>query len=200
MKPRFSFFKASSVPLLVALLFTGCSKTPQQKEAGFLDAGRKHLKAGDISRAVLEFRNAAAIMPRDPEPHYQRGLALLAAGNAQAGVSELLATADLDPKHLGSQLKLAEIFSVNNSLDVVENEGKKRAQLVLQLDPNNADALQMLATAEVRLGDSESAVQYLQRALQQVPQHLGAAMTLAMLRLQNHDPAGMLTVDAQCRR
>src|ERR1022692_2237828 len=116
-----------SLPVLVAILCTGCSRTPEQKEAAFLQAGRKHFQARDFNRAIIDFTNAAQIMPKDAEPYYQLGLAYTISGYAQSGVNELVKATDLDPKHVAAQLKLAEILTANKSLDVVQ-EGKKRAE------------------------------------------------------------------------
>jgi tetratricopeptide (TPR) repeat protein len=186
---KLRMWRAFSSLVIAAILFTGCSRTPEQKEAGFLQSGQKHLQARDFQRAVLDFKNAAQVMPRDPEPHYQLGLAYLSSGNQRAALQELLNSVDLDPKHVGALLKLAEIMTASKNPDVVK-EGKQRAQQVLALSPDSADALQMLAKAEYELGDPQIAEQHLQQALERVPQHLNAALTLAMVKLRAKDISG----------
>ncbi len=175
--------------ILATLLFSGCSRSPQQKEAKFLDVGRKHLQKREFERAALDFRNAVRAMPLDANPHYQLGLAYLESGNALAAAKELTVAVQLDPKHVGAQLKLAELMAINNNRDVVK-KGEEKAQEVLALSPGNPDALNALAVAEMRLNDSTDAVEHLDQALQKVPQHLSSAITLAMVKLYDNDNAG----------
>jgi Tfp pilus assembly protein PilF len=176
--------------VLFAVFLAACSKTPEQKEAKFLEAGRKHLLSHDFDSAILDFKNASQAMPKDAEPHYQIGLAELDAGKAQAAADEFRRASQLNPKHVGVQLKLAEMMAANRNPDVIR-EGEKRAQAILAIEPGNPDALQALAAAELRLGEDPSeAVAHLEEALEKVPAHLGSATDLAMVKMRAHDMAG----------
>lgn len=175
--------------VLCSALLANCSRNPRQKEAAFLEAGRKHLQARDFERASLDFRNAVQVAPKDAEPHYQLGLAYLESGNAQAAAHELMGAVKLDPKHFAAQLKLAELMAGNANLDVVR-QGREKAQEVLADSPNNADALLTLAVTELRLDDSADAVQHLDQALAAVPEHLNSSITLAKVKLQANDAEG----------
>src|SRR5215475_12537374 len=53
------------------LACAGCWRSPLQREARFLELGKKLLAKRDYARANLEFRNAIQIMPRDAEAYYQ---------------------------------------------------------------------------------------------------------------------------------
>jgi tetratricopeptide (TPR) repeat protein len=173
----------------LAAILTGCLGNPQQREARYLASGQKHLQARDFARAVLDFANAAKAVPRDPDAHFQLALAYANYGDVADEVGELQKAITLNPKHVGAQLKLAEILTGNQNPDVVK-EGKRKAGLVLALEPANPDALQMLAAAELRLGEPDDAVQHLEQALQKAPQHLKSALTLTMMKLRNNDIAG----------
>ena len=192
-KIRVRAFSARSIGFACAILglttLSSCTRTPQQKEANFLQAGRNHVRDKDFARAIIDFRNAAQAVPQDAEPHYQLALAYVSAGYLQDGVNELLKTAALDPKQVAAQLKLAEILTANKNLQAVK-EGEKHAEQVLGVSPGNPDALYALATAELRLEDPADAVQHLEQALQKVPQNLNASMTLALVKLRNNDVAG----------
>src|SRR4029077_20877695 len=75
---------AVALPFGLALVFlASCARSPQKKEAVFLETGRKHLQAKDFERASIDFRNALQVAPKDAEPHYQLGLAYLGAGDLQ---------------------------------------------------------------------------------------------------------------------
>ena len=174
---------------MAAVLWTGCARKPEEKEASFLEDGRKHFAAKDFARAAIDFRNAAQAMPKDAEPHYQLGLAYLESGNSKLGINELLQATRLDPKHVTAQLKLAQLMIVNGNSEVVK-AGQKRAEEVLATSPDNPDVLQALAFSELRLNDSADAIQHLEQALKKVPQHLNSATTLALAKLANRDVAG----------
>jgi tetratricopeptide (TPR) repeat protein len=142
-----------------------------------------------LDRAILDFRNASRIMPKDPEPHYQLGLAFMGTGNGQAAVRELMDAVKIDPKHVGAQLKLAELMLLNRDPKIVK-EGQQKAEAVLELSPDNPDALHALALTELRLEDPQDAVQHLEQALRKAPQHLNSAVTLALAKLRDNDVAG----------
>ncbi len=176
--------------VVLAVLLAACSKTPQQKEAKFLESGKIHLQKRDYQSAILDFKNALQAMPKDAEPHFQLGMAELESGHGQIAVEEFRRALQADPKHVGAQLKLSEMMAANRNPEVVK-QGEKMAQAVLAAEPGNADALQALATAELRLGeDSADAIAHLQEALDKVPQHLSSATTLAMVKLRKNDVAG----------
>ncbi len=184
--------------VLLAAFLAACSRTPQQKEAKFLEIGRKHLKNHDFESAILDFRNASQIMPKDAEPHYQLGLAELEVGYVQAAANEFSRAAQLNPKHLGAQLKMAEMMAGNRNPDIVR-QAEKRAQAILAVEPGNPDALQALAAAELRLDeDPADAVANLEEALDRVPLHLSSAMTLAVVKLRANDLAGAEQVMIKC--
>src|SRR5215472_18891197 len=89
---------------------SGCQTSPQAKEQRFLRRGQAQMAKKDYTRAVLEFRSAAQAMPNDPEPYYQLGLASLGAGDGNTAVQAFRKTLQLNPKHNGAQLKLAELM------------------------------------------------------------------------------------------
>ena len=169
--------------------FAGCSRNPRKREAIFLETGQKHLKTRDFDRAIIDFRNASQAMPKDAEPHYQLGMAYLASGNAQAGIRELMGAVKLNPAHMAAQLKLAELMAGSGNLEVVK-QGQEKAQEVLAASPNDADALRTLALTELRLEESDDAVQHLEQALAAAPRDLRSSLTLAMVKLRANDAAG----------
>lgn len=177
-----------SLLLLMVAVF-GCSRTPEAKQAKFLESGKKYLEAKDYARAILQFKNAARFKPADPEPYYQLGLAYLATGDLNSGAANLQKASELDPKHVGAQLKIAELMAVNRSVEVVR-EAEKRAQAVLEVSPENPDALATLAVTELRLGKPEDAENHLLQALEKFPQHLKSSTTLATVKLSRKDLKG----------
>src|SRR4051794_361857 len=97
--------------LVFAIALAGCSLISPHNEAFYLKRGAELLAAKDYSRALLEFKNAARVAPRDGEPHYQTGLAHMYSGNYRGAVDSFRLCLELNPHHAGAQLKTAEMMT-----------------------------------------------------------------------------------------
>jgi tetratricopeptide (TPR) repeat protein len=175
--------------IAITMLLTGCSQTPQAREAKYLDKGKKEFRKKNYAVAVLHFKNAVEAMPRDAEPYYQLGLAYLASNDFNTAASYFRKATELNPTHTGAQLKLAELMATSRSKDIVE-EAEKRTQDVLTLLPEDTDALDILAVTELRLGKPQSAEAHLEQALRKSPTSLRSSIALAQTRLTQKDVAG----------
>ena len=173
----------------LAMFASGCARTPEASAAKFLESGKKYVAGKDYGRAILQFRNAARVRPGDAEPQFQLGLAFLETGDINSAAGYLQRAAELDPKHVGAQLKLAELKTASQNIELVR-EAEKHARAALAASPGNPDALAALAFSELRLGKPEDAKQHLLQALQKFPQHLKSAMTLARLKVMQKDYPG----------
>lgn len=181
---------ALCVLYLLLNLLAGCAKSPEAKAGKFMEQGRRHFAEKDYSRALIDFRNAAQAKPKDAEPYYQMALVHLAMNNVQAAVNALLWASQLDAKHAPAQLKLAELMSMNRSVDVVR-DAQKKAEEILTFSPGNPDALYTLAVTELRLNnDAATATKHLEEALARIPRHLKATLMLAAVKLRQQDRAG----------
>ena len=76
--------------LLVGLcLFAyGCSGEPAAKNMRFVQRGEAYFAAGKYAEAIIEFKNALQLVPKDAQTHYKLGLALLKRGNGPADLQE----------------------------------------------------------------------------------------------------------------
>jgi len=174
---------------VVILVFSGCSQSPEVREARYLEKGRKELQQKNYAVAVLHFKNAMQAQPRDAEPYYQLGLAYLASNDFNTAASYFRKASEVNPRHTGAQLKLAELMSTSRSKEVVQ-EARRRTQDVLTLLPEDTDALDVLAFTELRLGKPDSAEAHLEQALRKSPSHLKSSVALAQARLARKDVAG----------
>src|SRR5690242_15611236 len=98
-----------TLPLLLMVALTNCSRSPEAKAARFLESGKKYRESHDYGRASIEFRNSAQAMPKDAEPYYQLALLALDQGNAPLAVTYLRRATALNPNHRAAQIKLAEL-------------------------------------------------------------------------------------------
>lgn len=174
---------------LTLITLSGCARTPKQKEAKFLENGKRQMLRKDYARAALEFRNAVGLMPNDAEAHYQLGLAELDGGQLIAAVSEFRKATELNPGHAGAQVKLAEIMALSGLKDFVQ-EGEQRARDVLRSSPDDVDAVNALALSEVQLGKWQDAQAHLEQVLAKFPQSVSSAVALAKLDLVRRDLKG----------
>jgi tetratricopeptide (TPR) repeat protein len=177
------------VALGAGFLTAGCNRSPQAKEAQYLKRGMAQAAKKDYGRAVLEFRNAIKVMPQDAEPHYQLALTYLATGSAANAVAALRRATELNPKHAGAQLKLAELMTTSQNQDVL-HDAVDRLQSILTATPDNIEATDTLALAEWRLGKIDDASKRLEEALQKFPTSLKSSIQLARLKLSQNDLRG----------
>ena len=171
------------------ILAAGCNRSPQAKEAEYLKRGAALLAKKDYGRAALEFRNAVKEMPRDAEAYYQLGLTYLASGNVGNGVAALRHATEINPKHAGAQLKLAELMTTSQNQDILR-DAVGRLESVLTASPDNIEATDSLAVAEWRLGKVDDARKRLEEALQKFPSSLRSSIQLARLKLGQNDLHG----------
>jgi tetratricopeptide (TPR) repeat protein len=156
------------------------------KDVRFLAAGKRFMERKNPTRAIIEFKNAVQAAPQSAEPEYQLGLAYLDAGDFRTGVGHLMRATELDPKHVGAQLKLAELMATSHNKEVLE-EASSRAKKAFALSPGDPAVLDTLALTEWSLADPGAAEKHLQEALKGFPGHLKSAVMLANLKLAQKD-------------
>jgi tetratricopeptide (TPR) repeat protein len=171
-----------------SVFLVSCSKSPKDQEAKSLASGTAHLREKDYGRAILDFRNAIQSMPEDAEPFYQLGLAYLANGDVQSAYACFHKATELNPKHEGAQVKMAEIMAAHGDRKSVE-EAAKRASAIIAQDAN-AEAFDTLALADYRLGNREDAEKVLNQALDRFPNSLYSSVALAKVHVARNDLKG----------
>jgi tetratricopeptide (TPR) repeat protein len=88
-----------------------------------------------------------------------------------------------------AQLKMAELLA-SSSAEVDVKAAEEHAQAVLNGSPDNLEALDAMAVAELRLGRREEGLALLERANSKAPKHLQTAASLALARLRQNDKIG----------
>lgn len=154
----------------------------------YLAAGKDHLANHDYRRAILDFQNAAKTAPQDPDSAYSLALATDASGDTASASELYLRVLRLDPSHTQARLKAAQIFILSRDASSVE-QGKELAEAVLSADPGNLKAINLLAVAEIRSGDSGKAVVRLRDIVGRFPAHVESAVNLARALMAQGDHA-----------
>src|ERR1035437_5305437 len=92
----------------------GCALSPEAKESRAVANGKRFLEKQDYPRAVLQFRNAVAAMPKNAENYYQLGLAFVGNRDLQSAFNSFRKTLELDPKHARAQMELSRIMATTD--------------------------------------------------------------------------------------
>ena len=163
-------------------------------------SGKKLIEKKDYRRAVLEFKNALKAKPRDAEAYYQLGLAYLGAQDVGGAVSCFNKAIELNPKHVGAQVSVAQILASTADPGLLA-EANKRLAALLNANPEDPNALNALALTELKLGRVEDGMQHLSAVLAKDPRQFSASMLLAEAKWAQHDVKGAEEVLKQaCER
>ena len=179
----------AATALIAGVVTAGCSRSPQAQEARFLKRGKELVAKKDFGRAVLEFKSAAQAMPKDAEPYYQIGLTYLALRDVRYAMVAFRKAIELDAKHAGAQLKLAEMEANTRNRDLL-GAAMTQLQSIVASSPDNLEAINALAIAEWRLGKTDGATKLLEETLQRFPANLRSAISLERMKLQQKDSNG----------
>ncbi len=170
--------------LAIVSLVLSCSRSPQERAARFVTSGKLLLQKGEYTSAFLQFKNAARLQPRDPEPLYYMGLISITQGRAKEAIAYLKRATEVSPQYIPAQIKLAELMVLSQRPDL-RKEAAARAKAILEQHPDNADALALLASIQSQAGDLESAEGELREALSHNPGRLEVSTGLASLELSH---------------
>lgn len=179
------------VPALLLILagLCGCTRSPEARRDKYVSKGKEFLEKKDYSRAILQFRNAVEVMPKDSEVYHQIGIASLGSGDLKNAVLSFKKTIELNPNHIGARLKLAQLM-VNASEEQWVKQGDDRLRDLMRTAPVTPDMLNTLALAEMKLRKTSNAIELLEKAVEQAPQELAASIMLARAKLIRNDVNG----------
>jgi tetratricopeptide (TPR) repeat protein len=186
---RRGVFVATCVVTLAA-----CS-SPEEKAAKFYQKGVALLEQGQADKARIEFQNALQIKDDMVSAWFGLAHIAEQKGEWEKLFGFLNKVIDRDPKHLQAQLKLGRLLLAAGRLDralaisdttlklakdssdvlalraavLYKLDNKtgaiEHANAALAKDPNNVDALVVLATERLVAKDGEKAIEYLDRGL-----------------------------------
>lgn len=174
--------KALCIVLFAAVL-ASCDG-PEQREASHLDRGKEFFQAGNYSKARIEFRNVLQINSRSVEGRYALALVDEAEGDLRRAFTNFRQAAEQQPDHLPSLVKIGQYYLVGNNLDDV----MEQTEVILALDPENADAHTLRAAVHLRREELALARQEVDRALLSDPANLSAVSALVGIERKEGKP------------
>ncbi len=123
------------------------------------------LKNRDYKEAVVMLKKAALKLPSLPEAHYYLALALTKDGRSEEAITELKSSIALDSRYLPAQIRLARLFADKD----LNNETLKICKRILEIYPDNIDALQITGSTHLEMQDYKSAEKYFRKIVELKP-------------------------------
>ncbi|MFG6525825.1 tetratricopeptide repeat protein [Sulfitobacter sp. M23508] len=143
----------ASALLAAALLLSACDSAEERAEAHF-QAGLAHLEAGDVERALVEFKNVFKLNGKHKEARLTFARLERERGNLSLAYGQYLRLIEQYPDNLEGQRNLAEIALETGNWDGVRRHGAAAATLAPD-DVEIASINNTLAyTDAVRNGDA----------------------------------------------
>jgi len=177
--------------LVAGLLLTGCSK-PAEKEAAYIKRGNQYLDQGEYEKARVEYKNAARIMPTDPEVAWRLGLVSDAQGDYRAAFDQFSRAVQQNPHFHPALLKIAEYYLAAEQYEQVQ----KRIGVVLTDDPNDPGAHALHAALLLRDKDYPGTEKEARFALEKDPANVTAFSVLTGLyEAQGNEKKALATID-----
>ena len=176
--------------VLLAFVVAACSNAEQSKTA-YLKKASDLEAQGELEKARLELKNALQIDPKDAQTWYRLGEIEEQLQNWRAAAGDYQRVVDMDGTHNAAKVKLSRLFLLGGASD----RAASLAQEVLKVQPNNADALVVLAGTEARNKDLKDADRDIRSALDKDPQNIEGAILAASLDMRanrNDDAVAVL--------
>jgi putative PEP-CTERM system TPR-repeat lipoprotein len=144
----------------------------------FTQSGDAYAAQGKIAEAIIEYRNALDQEATTGDVRIKLAEAYLRHGEPAQAAEEYIRAADLMPDP-AVQIKAGRVLLLGRRFD----DARVRAQKALANDPNNVDALILLANALAGLKDLHGAIAQLEEAIKLSPERSQTYTNLGQLEL-----------------
>lgn len=127
--------------------WSGCMQDPAARKAHYLGQAERYMADEQYPEAVIEYRNALKLDPKDAHAYFKLGIAYLSQHPityAQPAFAALSKAVELDPSLWEAQLRVGELQALGRQFDAAE----AKARLVLDQRPQELDALMLLAKSQ----------------------------------------------------
>jgi len=127
------------------MTLTACD-SPEDKFANYIQRGNELFQKEEYKKARLEYKNAAKIDPTSAKVLYHLGLVDEAQGDIHNAYANFVNSEQQDKNYPPTLLKLAQYYMSSDQLD----EAISRLNTIFKTEPNNANAIAILAAVELR--------------------------------------------------
>ncbi len=156
------FLKYLIVSLFI-LSVSGCSGSREEAANKYLNSGIELFEGGELSKASVELRNALQIDPKLANAYYYLALISEKNQNWKSLYKNLSKVEQLDDSHVQAKIKLAYLMLLAKQADTA----LEKADFILALDKDNAEAYAIKASAYMQKELYDVAMEYIEKALVQ---------------------------------
>ncbi|MBI4875041.1 MAG: tetratricopeptide repeat protein [Acidobacteria bacterium] len=176
------------LPVLLALLVSGCNFSPEAAKRRYLETGNKYFKNGKYKEASIMYRRAIQKDLKFGEAYYRLGLTEMQLQRYQEAIRALRRSMELDPKNIDAHAKLADFLIFAFSSDRrrpagILNEIRDIANGLLKTDPKSFQGLRIRGLQLVLEQKLKEAVEVLRAANQVQPLTREATLPLVEVLL-----------------
>lgn len=132
MKSPRNFGRLSAVLLSAMLLLTACESSEERAQKHF-ESGMALLEEGDVTRALVEFRNVFKLNPQHKEARLVFARTQLERGERVGAYRQYLLLVEQHPDTLEARIELAEMSVESQNWEEAERHGRA----AIKLDPDN---------------------------------------------------------------
>ena len=169
--------------LLAVAAGSSCVRDPEKLKLQYVRSGDEYLARKKYTEAILEYRRAVQVAPKDGEARYKLAEAYAAADEVRNALPEYVRAADLLPERMELQIKAGNLLLLGGRFQ----DAKTRARSVLNRDPKDVRALVLLGNALAGLREIGDAVTVAEHATELAPERAGLYTNLGALQLAKGD-------------
>jgi len=146
---------------VLVLFMSACSGSKEEAANRYLDSGIELFSQGELSKASVELRNALQIDPKLASAYYYLALISEKQQNWKSLFKNLTKVEQLDSTHVQAKIKLAYLFLLARQPD----SALEKADFILALDKDNAEAYAIKASAYLQKELYDVAMEYIDKAV-----------------------------------
>jgi Flp pilus assembly protein TadD len=190
------FLRLAGLLLCSTLALSGC-KTAEEKAEDYYQSGMTLLEAGDVDRALVEFRNVFQLDGRHKNARLTYARLMRERGDLDEAYGQYLRLVEQYPETFEAQLALAEMAIDNQDWEEAERHGRRAGQMA-PADPAARAVVAALDYRTAKLNHSKRAaaapVAAAQSVLKDLPGSLIAWRIVIDDALDGRDTATALTI------
>jgi len=171
--------------ILTAAFLGACAETPDAKRARHLSRGDEYFGQGRYKEALIEYQNVLRFNASDARAIERMGFSYHNLGDFRRAYPFLLKARQANPDDVNVTMKLAAIYLLAGKLD----EARELAGSILEKDPNNLEALQVVAVAARRQNEIADAAAGFEAARPALETRAAYHISLAELSVKSRDLA-----------
>jgi tetratricopeptide (TPR) repeat protein len=175
------------VCLLMAALFSGCSRDPNVRKEKYFESGQRYFAAGKYAEAEIQYSNAIRIDPSFAQAHDELGKTYLRLGEITRAYQELTRTVELAPDNYRAHTDLANLLITARNPDGSPNadslkQARSHLDLLREKQPNSAATHEAWSNYYAVQNNVSGAIQEMQQAIAIDPNRSESYLVLGLLQ------------------